>query len=100
MGRRYPREQWLDWLEEHRESGLTVTEFCIRKNIAQQSFYGWRKKLAQEDTITDASFVSVSVVASPTIEIELPCGATVRVPAERSSLDCVFRSLLEIGGNS
>ncbi len=99
MGRRHTREQWLDWFSEHRVSGLSVAEFCVGKDITPQSFYRWRKKLAEQDQ-SEATFVPVSLTSRPSIEIDLPCGVTVRVAAERSLLDCVLRSLIEIGADA
>ena len=39
------RDRWRAIIDEHRESGSGVTEFCRRKSIATSSFYGWRQKL-------------------------------------------------------
>ena len=99
MRRSYSREQWSEWLAEQRESGVPISKFCVEKGIPEGSFYHWRKKLSAETSEED-SFVAVSVVATVAIEIDLPCGAKVRVPADRSSVDCVLRSLIEIGANS
>ena len=104
MGR-HSRDQWKSWLSEHPSSGLTVAEFCIRQGIQPQSFYRWRRKLAQEEATSSAAvqespFVSVSMISMSSIEIDLPCGATVRVPADQSSLERVFRTLLAIGANA
>ena len=39
------RDLWRGIIDEHRESGLSVAEFCRQKSIATSSFYGWRQKL-------------------------------------------------------
>ena len=107
MGRRrYSRDQWLGWFSEHRESDLTIGEFCRLKNVSENSFYHWRKKLsgaianATPVSAVAPSFVPVSVLPCSSIEIDLPCGATVRVPTDRSAVDFVLRSLLELGAES
>ena len=99
MRRTYGRDQWLDWLAEHRASGMPVSNFCVEKGIPEGSFYHWRKKLSEELPEAE-SFVAVSIVAPSVIQIDLPCGAKVRVPADRTSVDCVLRSLIEIGASS
>ncbi len=99
--RRYSREQWEAWFSEHRESGLTITEFWQRQDIPQKSFYLWRKKLSKEVAEEQAfPFVPVSVAPTTSIEIDLPCGATVRVPTESSAVHCVLSTLLAIGTDS
>ncbi len=101
MRRRHSRDQWLAWLSEQRRSNLTVSEFCQRNGISEKSFYVWRKKLAggsnsPKDSLS-ATFVPVSVKDSPKVEIELPCGATVRVADDGVVLRRVLKVLLETG---
>ena len=64
--RRYSREQWLEWLSEHRGSGLSVSSFCQQKGVSEKSFYVWRRKLAAELAGMEASnlFVPLSVVGA------------------------------------
>ena len=98
--RRYSREQWQKWFSEYRESGFTIADFCQRQGIPQKSFYLWRKKLSKEVADEASPFVPVSVVPTTSIEIDLPCGATVRVPSESSAMHCVLSTLIAIGGDS
>jgi hypothetical protein len=68
------RNRWRAIIDEHRESGLGVTEFCRHKSIATSSFYGWRQKLdgAARPGVPgsarpkQARFVGVKVAAAPT----------------------------------
>ena len=46
MRRRHSRDQWLAWLTEQRQSGVTVSAFCRQNQISEKSFYAWRRKLA------------------------------------------------------
>jgi transposase-like protein len=84
-----------------------VAEFCRREGITQPTFYQWRKRLSlagmparSKDgrsfrnagrTVEHARqklapFVELSLAAGATVEIELPNGAVVRVPADREGL--------------
>ena len=108
MARRYSAEQWAAWVEEQRESALSVRDFCDWIGVSQNAFYLWRRKLAARQmhaTVTQSSgskqsdvrslFVPLTVVGSPVIEVDLPCGAVVRVPNEESSLRRVLGILLD-----
>ena len=94
---------WRQRLERFAGWTGTVAEFCRREGVAQPTFYQWRKRLgpAGEPASGDAAkcpagagvadaarrgrgrFVELSVAAAAAVEIELPNGAVVRVPADR-----------------
>lgn len=88
------REDWAELVREQETSGLSVSEFCRRKKLTENSFYRWRRVLAEDE---GASFVPLQVVDSRTVDIRLPCGATVNVSADRESLQEVFAALLNVG---
>ncbi len=104
MRQRFSRQQWIQWLDEFEQSDLSALEFCTRKRISSKSFYRWRRKLRREvnqlDAKDDPQFVSVTVTGSPVVEISMPCGATIRVPNDSSSLRPVLQTLLEIEARS
>lgn len=75
MQRATARERWERLISEQSRSGLSVAEFCRRRDLAQASFYQWRKKLRQAQ-----NFVPVSVVGGAAVQVEFPCGAVLRVP--------------------
>lgn len=104
MGKHYSVEQWAAWVGEQRVSQLNVAEFCDWIGVSLNSFYRWRKKLAAESSRLSASkalmsseprFVPLTVLTSPAVEIDLPCGAVVRVPNDDRSLRRVLGILLE-----
>ena len=40
---------WQERLRRFREAGsVSVAEFCRQEQVSVPSFYGWRKKLAQD----------------------------------------------------
>ena len=53
-------------------------------------FYRWRRRLTDE---METSFVPLSILERATVEIELLCGATVKVTADRQSLQKVLSVL-------
>ena len=100
--RGFGREQWVSWFSEFRDSGLSVKAFCRRISVSENSFYHWRKKLDQElqsselPSAESAAFVPVSIASSTEWKIELPCGATLRVPQDEHSLQTVLKCLFDL----
>ena len=89
-------DDYLDWqerLESYRASGLDVDTFCIQEGVSRSTFYRWVDRLKNgfpESMVAEkaarqraesggAAFVPITLKASP-VEIELPNGATVRLP--------------------
>jgi transposase-like protein len=40
-------QRWRSIVEQQRQSGLGVSEFCRQRSIATSSFFAWRKKLTR-----------------------------------------------------
>jgi hypothetical protein len=99
-------EVWRQRLERFSNWSGSVAEFCRREGVTQGTFYLWRKRLPQEAALsravgsvpvpealrpTDAaqraaSFVELSLQGrAAVVEIELPNGAVVRIPAEHEA---------------
>ena len=109
MSTRYTESEWKVWLEEYRQSGLSVKEFSELIEVSVATFYNWRRKLRQS---ADAGVASIATpvhfveaflppsVVSDHIEIRLPAGASISVPNEVSSLKPILQTLAEIGANS
>jgi transposase-like protein len=82
------RQRWRKVVQRQNESGLSVAEFCRRKQIAPASFYQWRKRfqLDADAPSADPLFTPVQVLgaAGPNlapVEIEFPCGVLLRLPS-------------------
>lgn len=118
MAKHYQAEQWAAWVGEQRDSELSVAEFCEWIGVSLNSFYRWRQKLTapgspltqehqeppadthklssrQRTASSEPRFVPLTVLTSPVVEIDLPCGAVVRVPNDDRSLRRVLGILLE-----
>lgn len=88
---------WRDRLRRFSKSKLTVRAFCRQEGVSDASYYQWRKRLmkrpergtgARSDQDSRAPraqgpprFVPVNVSQSAVIEVELPNGIRIRVPA-------------------
>lgn len=87
---------WLERLARFGRSGMTVAEFCRCEGVSDPSFYQWRKRLqqgggrgkrtgrqecARPGVEQTGDFLPVHVVGLATVEIELPNGIRIRVPA-------------------
>ncbi|MCB0113920.1 MAG: transposase [Caldilineaceae bacterium] len=97
--RGYSSEQWAEWIAAQRPSGLSVVDFCESVGVSQNSFYAWRRKLATDDDALP-EFVALSIpdaAGVPRVEVELPCGAVVRLPCDDGPLRQVLGVLLEFG---
>jgi transposase-like protein len=97
---RIARQRWEQLVSEQPTSGQSIAVFCRSKNVPQNSFYLWRRKLANERQPVQggASFIPVEVVGAKHVAIDLPCGATLRVPSDESSMSLVLSVLLRLGG--
>jgi transposase-like protein len=99
-------DSWRRRLERFSSWSGTVAEFCRREGVTQGTLYLWRKRLPREgassgavgsvlapeavrptsDAQRAASFVELSLTGrAAMVEIELPNGAVVRVPAEHEA---------------
>lgn len=93
-------------ISEQNRSGLSVRGFCRREGLSEASFYFWRRTLAERGAQASdrepASFVEVTPAASepsaPTaaaaLEVLLPGGVVVRVPAEFDA--ALLRQVVEV----
>ena len=90
--------QWRQRLDRFEHSDLTVLKFCEGEGYSTASFYQWRRKLCERESPGDPAFIPVQLDAGELLfnarrgfEIDLPGGATVKVPpgattAERREL--------------
>lgn len=114
-------EMWRRRLERFSSWSGTVAEFCRREGVTQGTFYLWRKRLPRPGALSravgtslvpeavrptgaaprTASFVELSLTGGAAlVEIELPNGAVVRVPAEcEATLRVAIGAAGEVGSN-
>ena len=119
------REQWRLRIEDQRQSGLTVAEFCRREGVSSATFYSWRRKLLgkspsrskrtarrqpagtptpgvgpEPKAPSDATFVQLPLTpasTSPWIEMVLVEGTIIRVPQQNlTALQTVLHALSSV----
>lgn len=73
-------QRWAELIDAQAQSHLSVRDFCSERGINQATFYVWRRRLSPP-VVPAANFVPVRIVAVPTMEVVLPAGLVVRVPA-------------------
>jgi hypothetical protein len=91
-----PKEEvWRRRLVRFQNGRLTVAKFCQSEGVSVPAFYQWRKRLAAADTgppgrrpserpgsaAREAGFLPVRVLAHAVVELRLPNGVRVEVPA-------------------
>lgn len=60
---------WRRLVRQWQRSGLSVRAFCAQHDLAEPTFYAWRRSLAQRDaaaTTNGPAFLPVHVRAEPT----------------------------------
>jgi transposase-like protein len=78
------REQrWRQAIAGWKKSGQSIQAYCAARGLSEASFYAWRRELAKRDLATPPAvkFLPVHVRAEAILEVALPNGLVVRVPA-------------------
>jgi hypothetical protein len=107
------RRLWQQRLQRFEQARLTVAAFCAAENTSPASFYHWRRilrrgatqsretTLDQPMSIRGHAFVPVKVVAAATIEVHLPNGVRMAVPAaDRAALEAVVAAVGRLPGST
>ena len=102
------RQLWAERLARFSASDLRPAEFCAAEGVSLPSFYSWKRRLHTEARSPDAEptadtppgprLLPVRLVSAPApVELVLPGGAVLRIPA---SSDLAFvRSLVAALGD-
>src|SRR5580700_3603656 len=81
--------RWQAVVTDFASSGLAVGEFCRARGVCEQSFYAWRKRLAQGDALSAGPSFFVPVVVEGRgvggcIELDVQPAATPPADAEHA----------------
>lgn len=85
---------WAERLARFAHAEQSVAAFCAQEGVSPNSFFYWKRRLAQP-AIPDAGpvFLPVRVAPAAPVEVVLPTGITLRVAA---GCDLAFvRSLID-----
>jgi hypothetical protein len=94
---------WRDLITRWKTSGQSIAAFCAARDVSQASFYAWRQRLVAHSKEPVASappaptFAAVHVVSGLPVEVVLPAGLVVRVPAGADPA-AVARLVAALGG--
>jgi transposase-like protein len=104
---------WQQRLQRFERGSLTVAAFCQAESVSPASFYHWRRMLRHGATqsretafdrpmsIGGPAFVPVKVVATATVEVHLPNGVRLEVPAaDRAALEAVVATVSRLPGTA
>lgn len=87
--------QWRERIEQFERSDLTIAQFCKREGCSDASFYHWRRRFRDTQHSTATAFVEVDLPTDlphrdrpESIEVNLPGGARIDIPAGTSPVDC------------
>jgi hypothetical protein len=89
--------EWQRRLERYQTGGTSLDVFCLQEGVSRSTFFRWKQRLgkgipetlqtdvpaSEQNGSTDALFLPISLKKSR-IEIELPNGGVVRLPADVS----------------
>jgi hypothetical protein len=87
--------EWARRLERYQAQEVNLDMFCLQEGVSRSTFYRWKRRLdngvpetlqtaaaePEQNGSTDALFLPISLKKSR-IEIELPNGGVVRLPAD------------------
>jgi transposase-like protein len=77
-------KKWQGLIREQQQSKLSVSAFCRKHGISDQSFYSWRKRLAADRNAEPVRFALVEANASGSephtpLELILASGDRLRI---------------------
>lgn len=90
---------WRQFIAQQQQSGLSVAAYCQQQGTTEQSFYSWRKRLAQQLPVKFALVEPsrTATVTSVDLEVVLASGERLRIAAgaDISTLRVVLTALRE-----
>ena len=99
---------WREHVSSWQRSGLSIRKYCMQHQLSEANLYAWRRELTRRDEVGGAkpiqrakpssvTWMPVTVTSSttPVVEVQLPTGAILRVPAgvDRQTLEGILTAL-------
>ena len=121
MSKRVRSEVKERWWREHvtawQRSELSIRQYCLQQQLSEPNFYAWRRELARRAEMSSTTtkpvphvkpssvtWMPVTVTSSPepVVEVQLPTGAVLRVPAgvESVTLERILTALHQATGEA
>lgn len=75
------RQLWVERLARFPAAELSIAAFCAAEGVSVNSFFYWKRRLADPAVVADAEpcFLPVRVTSPVPVEVVLPNGATLRL---------------------
>jgi transposase len=75
------RQVWVERLARFGTAEQSIATFCAAEGVSVNSFFYWKRRLADPAVVSDAEpcFLPVRVTPPAPVEIVLPNGATLRL---------------------
>jgi len=96
-------QEWQQRFLRFETSRQTINDFCQQEGFSSQSFFHWRKRLAQAGGVKasagegPAGFRPVRVLPASSISVQLPGGTQLVVPtSDVESLRLVIETLARV----
>mgnify|MGYP002785416066 CR=1 FL=1 len=90
-------------IQAHKDSNLSVTQYCSQYHLSESTFYGWLKRysLVTEDILTPVlpsyhkRAVTTKTLAEQGLRIELPQGIVIHLDAI-NDMSCIIGFIKEM----
>jgi len=104
---------WREHVSAWQQSELSIRQYCLQHQLSEANFYAWRRELARRDELgvvpaarakpLSVTWMPVSITesASPLVEVQLPTGTVLRVPAgvESVTLERILTALHQVSSS-
>ena len=78
-------EYWSERVAAQERSGLSVKQFCEQQQLIEQSFYVWRKRLRNQQSLrfalVETGMARPQIPAESSLELVLTTGERLRISA-------------------
>ena len=99
-------QEWRQRLVRSKKSGHSIQEFCRQEGVSPQSFYLWRRRLAQAPVgekppaRPEEGFRPVRLLPAANVSVQLPGGTQLAVPlSDPQALRLVIDTLARVDAN-
>ena len=104
---------WREHVSAWQAGGSTIRAYCRQQGLSEPSFHAWRRELARRDEVAVAPAppasrakaasitwmpVTVAPAMPPLVEVQLPTGTVLRIPAdvESTTLERILTALHQV----
>ena len=90
------QNRWAELIREQAQSGLSVTAFCRKHGVSDQSLYNWRRKLGADEPVRFTLVESNGSAKTEAVPVELVLISGERLLIPPGTDPATLRSLLSV----